>query len=109
MHEGQGPGLPDYRLGQKGGSPNQTLGVANIPSHTHEIRRACNSEEGTTDDPSNAVPAVSNENVYAQTTNDVMQSFNSQPTGGGQSFSIQNPYLAINFIIALVGIFPSRN
>lgn len=97
IQQGQGPGLSNYRLGQKAGSETVTLTAAQLPAHGHGINIAStNSEAG---DP-NAIFIVNS---------DEMSSTNIGSTTGGQSFSIVQPYLAVNYIIALQGTFPSRN
>lgn len=109
MHAGAGPGLQDHRLGTKGGAASHTLTAAQMPAHTHEVKPKCNAEGADTDDPSNKFPGVANENIYHGTADSTMLATPSSSAGGGQSFSIQNPYLTINFLIALQGVYPSRS
>lgn len=107
---GQGPGLPNYTLGEQTGSTSVTLTSNQMPSHTHTIAAA---ESSNTTDPSNAFLANDGRspvNVYNSTTDGTK--LNAQavgPAGGNQPISVQNPILAINYIIATQGIFPSRN
>ncbi len=118
MQHGQGPGLSDHRIGQRGGTENLTLNVNQMPSHTHtattNVSIAVSDEDGTTNEAGGNKLANTVNNNYspggpngelagatAQTTN--------AATGGNQAFSNMQPYLAINFSIALQGIFPSRN
>ncbi len=108
IHQGSGPGLPNYNEGARGGSPTHTLTTGQLPAHSHASRG--NKGGGDSTNPSGGVPAnsaVVDEDLYHSTSNINMG--NTANAGGGQSFSIMQPYLAINFIIALVGIFPSRN
>ena len=101
MHPGDGPGLAPRNLGEKGGTESNTLTTANLPSHTHGIARDA---ETTTNRPSSsALPARGNR--YAD-SGDVVAS---PATGGSQAFTNIQPYQCINFLIALQGIFPSRN
>lgn len=132
---GQGPGLPNIGLGQAGGTPTTTLLITNMPAHNHtgtiasaSVAQAATAVAGTTATPgSTVVPAVlptigggpsaqpikgygvpDNTTFMAPTTN-VTGTVNVGIAGGSQPFSIMNPYLGMNYCIALQGIFPSRN
>lgn len=114
MHPGRGPGLTSRRLGEKTGSFTTTLTEAQIPSHNHTWRGALNPP--STDDPTNAIPSRhvdSNlENVYKKapvTLNVPFASSQMGTSGGGQAHINAQPYLGLNFIIALVGLYPSRD
>jgi microcystin-dependent protein len=116
IHWGQGPGLPNVSLGEQSGSPTQTLLVTQMPAHNHLIRANANNANDSL--PANAYPAAaiiptdSNKSVSSYnsaTDNTTMNAGAITPTGGSQPFSIMQPYLAITFLIALEGIFPSRN
>lgn len=114
---GQGPGLPSYRLGQRGGQPTVTLSTNNLPPHNHTASGTQGVAKGPGDsnNPENRVPAqLVRENAYASGPVDSKfigdsVSVSVGNTGGGQSFSNMPPYTAVNFIICLQGIFPSRN
>ena len=100
----QGPGLSNHQLGEEGGTETVTLTVGEIPAHQH-AQPASNAEQDT-NRPGNAVPAKGG--VYAGATDGTTL----DPTtsaGGNQPHDNRPPYLAINYIIALEGIFPSRN
>jgi microcystin-dependent protein len=106
MHYGQGPGLSDYFIGQAGGSANETVTISQLPAHVHPI--------GTTPDPATTgtstggpALAVASTGVYGAAVN--MAHMGSQLVGLGQPHSNAQPYLGLNFIIALQGIFPARN
>jgi len=104
VHVGQGPGLSQYDLGQVGGVENVTLIATEMPPHTHS-QPATNGEQ-TTNRPNSALPARGG--AYANVSDDSKL----QPTssaGGGQPHTNVQPYLTLNYIIALEGIFPSRN
>lgn len=116
IHPGQGPGLSPYVLGQIGGTENVTLTTNQMPLHTHTATvNAAEAPQTVTDNPKGGVPAGSTggPQVYgaapdgATTMNAGMVT--NAPAGGSQPFSIIQPYLCVNFIIALQGIFPSRN
>ncbi|WP_127124594.1 phage tail protein [Pseudoflavitalea rhizosphaerae] len=115
---GQGPGLSPYDLGQAGGSENTTLLTSEIPLHTHGIQLAftpkCSSVNGNTGGPANTTyaPLSSGANAFSGVANAKMKSFDASvvtgPNGNGQPFSNRNPYLALNYIICLQGVFPQR-
>lgn len=117
VHEGQGPGLPNIRLGQKSGAPTTTLTVQNLPSHNHgstNLTVGASSKPANTDDPSNAVSAVGGEDAFRQEAANTRMgnssiSGNTDNTGGSVAFNNMQPYLGINYLIALVGTFPSRS
>ena len=105
---GQGPGLTPYVQGQQGGSETVTLSVNQMPAHSHAV----NAEASTanSDKPTGAIPGKAGTPSYstsAPTT--TMNAAMIGPTGGSQPFGIEPPYLALNWCIALQGIFPSRN
>jgi microcystin-dependent protein len=108
LHPGQGPGLSLYDLGQQGGSDFVTLLQSEIPAHSHAFR--ANNTLGDT--PSPAAHALArNANSYQQTTNAnlVLMNFNSLPPAGGSlPHNNMQPYLTLNFNIALQGVFPPR-
>ncbi len=113
--EGQGPGLSDYQLGQMSGTEQSTLTVAQMPSHTHQISAqvAVSNGNGTTDEAGNNVLATTAGNNYAAPAaangNLGGVSAKEAPAGGSQPFSNMQPYLAMNFVICMQGIFPSRS
>lgn len=113
---GQGPGLPNVQLGQRGGVSSVTLSALNIPSHNHQITIKASSDQGTTPDPtgnylSNA-KFLDNDFVSpdpAPTLVDMAGGGVTSNTGNSQPFDNRDPYLGLNAIICLQGIFPSRN
>jgi microcystin-dependent protein len=114
LNQGQGPGLSPYLIGEQAGTENATLLVNNMPQHNHVVR--CNNENGTSASPANNYWAEGNNGGsadnsfgYSGTANTTMNPNAIGVTGGSQPFSIMQPYLAINFCIALVGIFPTRS
>ena len=116
MHPGNGPGLTQRRLGAKGGVEEVTLNEAQLPSHDHPVNTdvACSNAAGATDSPEGGVWAGSSEGdqVYAasgdQTMGDAVN-VDVQATGGGQAHTNVQPFTCVNYIIALQGVFPSRN
>lgn len=112
---GHGPGLSDYRWGQKGGSENTTLTTNNLPAHNHAINAevGVSTGNGTTDEPDGNVLAGTSGPTYAAAASANGKlggvSARAASTGGGQSINNMQPYLAMYYIIALEGIFPSRS
>ena len=110
MHPGQGPGLTNRTLGQKSGTETVTLSETQIPSHTHQAR-AFNAN-GTQPLPAGHIWAQESEDarVYSDQAADAnLATAAIQNTGGGQAHNNVQPFQCVNFIIALVGVFPSRN
>jgi microcystin-dependent protein len=109
IHAGQGPGLSNRLLGQNGGEETHTLTTNEMPSHTHQLQG--DSLVASTDTPINTAPARNAGGIpsYGDSPDVAMSSNAIQSTGGGQAHNTMQPYLTINFIIALEGIFPPRN
>lgn len=120
---GQGIGLPVYNWGQMGGQASLTLLPNQLPSHTHTVTPPVSNANATADSPVNAYPAVNVTNITggqrgetaktmtyasAPATGANSGSFQTSPAGASQPISIEPAYLAVYFIIALNGVFPSR-
>ncbi len=106
---GQGPGLSNYDLGQVGGTETGTLTVNQMPSHNHLVN--VNADSGDTGRIENTYLANSSETPYIAsiTTPGTMAPQMIGNTGGSQPFNVLQPYLTLNYCIALEGIFPSRS
>jgi microcystin-dependent protein len=102
---GQPPSGLNYALGATGGEEGVKLTVGQLPSHGHTAR--ANSGAATTKDPTGAVPAKGG--AYAATQNAQMNAAMLSKTGGGQSHENRQPFLSLNYVIALQGVFPSQN
>jgi microcystin-dependent protein len=121
IHAGQGAGLLNYAFAQKGGTEALLLTYPNLPSHTHasptlEVYRGpfATGFTGDTDSPVDAVPApIPNTSAYSNAPNDKMGETNVQvisPTAGqGQAINVMSPYIVMNYLIAISGVFPVRN
>lgn len=128
VHSGngnQGPGLRAIRTGEKGGHEEHTLNVNQIPAHAHpHTHTATLHAEGRI-----ANETQSNGNMLATSkagseiyrpqdsgrddrtlaAESIVLQQDSTSAGGGQAFGIRNPYLGVNFIIALEGLYPPRD
>ena len=109
MHPGRGPGLTARRLGEKVGVATVTLLEAQIPPHGHILQAT--EAIAQTKHPEGAYFAESpDEDAYTGSPSLVtMDSAILGAAGGGQAHTNMQPYLVVNFIIALVGLFPSRS
>lgn len=129
MHSGHGPGLSAYKLGQKGGVEKVTLTSIDIPSHSHSLNNVVingtisvgvnddspDTEEGNSNTlgKTNADDVIYNQSPatgsLGSVSHDLKATGNTSNTGGNQAHENRPPFTCINFIIALVGIFPSRS
>ncbi len=109
VHFGQGPGLSNYDQGEITGTEAVTLTTNELPAHAHSVSPLTSKAEETTNRPDGAYPTVGG--IYASTQNGAapMAPTPSAATGGNQPHSNLQPLLVMNFVIALTGIFPSRN
>lgn len=111
MHWGSGPGLAQRNIGQTGGTETVTLAQNQMPFHTHTLY----GDSGTpsTDVPSNTGYPGTPDWVlpYQSSANNLVDMANQAlvPVGGNQPHNNMQPYLAVNFIIALEGIYPARS
>ena len=107
---GQGPGLPSIDLGEVSGATSASLTIQNLPAHNH-VLNCTGSANGFS--PIGAFNAEeSNQQTQVYGTGAVAGAMNAQAigaTGGSQPISIMQPYLGMNYIICVQGIFPSRN
>lgn len=105
---GNGPGLSTYNLGQKGGAEQTVLTTSQLPAHTHQLL----AHEGLG---GNHMPMGLNiasnprHRTFGKEANVPMSSNALAHTGAGQPHDNRQPFLAMNYIIALVGVFPSEN
>jgi microcystin-dependent protein len=109
MHPGQGPGLSLHDLGEMSGSDAVTLLVSEIPAHTHSCLAV--EDPGDLQAPSAARALARSANGFAYVSgpaNAPMAAQTLPPAGGGQPHNNMQPYLTLNFCIAMQGVFPAR-
>lgn len=106
---GGGPGLTSRFLGEEGGAENYTLTIAQLPAHTHPIM-ASSAEAAATSPGGNILAAKARVPLYQGGAPDVAMSSQSvAPSGGSQPHPVMPPFTSVRFIIALQGVYPSRN
>ena len=108
IHMGAGPDGTTYQLAEQAGTEQETLTVQQIPNHTHPFTASTSVAQGT--NPTG--------NLYGQSTqatlyidddpNVAMATTTIAPTGGSQPHENDQPFLCINYIISLFGLFPSQ-
>lgn len=110
MHPGQGPGLSLHDLGETGGQETVTLLESEIPAHNHRLN-FLNSTATSTIPAGNqfAKSPQNNASVYTSQTNNLKPASTLAPSGGNQPHNNMQPYLTLNFCIALQGIYPPRS
>ena len=111
LHQGRGSGLTDRRIGQRSGEEHVTLNTTQIPVHDHAVNPKCHGGPAASDgdSPVNAFPGIAGEDIYNSAGAQTMGATDSANTGGGQSHDNMQPYLVVNWCIALLGVFPSRS
>jgi microcystin-dependent protein len=110
MHSGQGPGLSLHDLGETGGSETVTLLESEIPAHTHSLM-SLGAPANRTNPIGNTIARVSGGNAFV-TPPAAMASMAPEalpPAGGDQPHNNMQPYLTLNFNIALQGVYPPRS
>ena len=109
MHAGAGPGLMPRQLGEAGGVDRVQLTVAQMPGHTHGMTAAATANTGTPSAQVGLAPAADNSSIYRQPgARTPMDAATIGVAGTGAAHENRQPYLALNFIIAMQGIFPPR-
>lgn len=118
VHMGTGIGLSTKHIGSLGGAEGVVVNSSTLPVHTHSatVNMACSAEAAGGGSPVGNVPAVpaaglTGVKAYASTGTGAMGESSGTTTaaGGNQPHNNMQPFLAVNFIIALEGVFPSRN
>jgi microcystin-dependent protein len=111
MHPGQGPGLSLHDLGETGGSQTVTLLESEIPSHSHAF--AASNQDSTSQSPvqQNFAGGIGGISFFAEANAGSLTQLSDNalaPAGGDQPHNNMQPYLTLNFCIALQGVFPPR-
>lgn len=111
--------LPDFRgrtgihvgagfiQGQAGGQEFHTVTQSEMPAHNHFVQAT--SSLGNNDDPTGNLLATANAPMYLGTANTTLQPSTITNVGGSQPHENRQPFLVLNFIVALIGVFPSQN
>lgn len=118
--QGQGPGLPDYTIGEVSGTTSVSILTSNMPPHVHTLNSLSAKIQAST---ANADESSAEGNFFASSSSPVYSGSGATPgaytggiqisgttdiSGSGMPIGIMNPYLVINYSIATEGIFPSR-
>jgi|ERR1035441_2243646 microcystin-dependent protein len=116
IHQGNGANLSPYVIGQKGGAENVTLLSNQMPMHNHLVN--VNNQPGGNPDPTNGIlaegnngarPPILTHNYTTSAATGTLAQTAISIAGGNLPHPNIQPYLTVNFIIALVGIFPPRD
>ena len=113
VHEGQLPSGGSYQLGQKSGAETVALTSDQMPAHQHDL--VATNDSATAPAPAGNLPATAPAavgEIYSSGSASLTAAFNAAAiasAGGGQGHENMQPCLALNFCIALQGLFPSRN
>lgn len=108
IHMGTGPSGVTYQIGEMAGVESVTLTTQQIPSHTHAMVASTNVAQDTTAQ-NKVLGQTGSALLYIQDATDT--AMNPQliaPVGGSQPHENMQPFLCINFIISLFGVFPSQ-
>lgn len=119
--QGTGAGLPSHTMGEKAGATSTTLLTSNLPAHNHTLNNArvmnkVNAQIADSGTPVDGYPGTSGTSVWAEsaTSGQFMAadmasiSGSTDVTGSNMPVNVTNPYLVMNYSIAIYGIFPSR-
>ena len=109
LHVGTGPGLSPRALGSKGGTEKENISIGQLPSHTHPMHGTTENGPAANPDGNALATSVVLTPYFDGPQDQNMAASAIAGTGGGGTHTNIAPYLAINYIIALFGIFPSRN
>lgn len=110
IHAGHGPGLSPRAIGSRAGTEQETVTINELPTHSHTFNGvntpATENSPGSNETLAQSVgydAYVPNENVTTMSNNNV------SAVGGSRSHNNEMPFLCVNFIVALFGIYPSRH
>ena len=104
VSSGQGPGLSNFDLGERAGTESISLSVNEMPAHSHSVNAA---GLATSPSPVSNLPAVQKgHQIYAPAPGSALATDTIQPRGASQPHNNMQPYLCVNYVIALQGAFP---
>lgn len=108
VHKGAGPGLTSRTIGQRGGAETVALTVGEMPSHSHSLYGTSSAAAGSSG--SNHILATNNTlKPYSSANPDANLAYDSiGSSGGNAAHNNMMPYQVLNYIIALVGLYPSQ-
>ena len=111
IHQGTGPGLSPYVIGEPVGQETITLVAAQMASHSHSFSGTASAGNTATPGPAVVLAATpSGQPIYDGTANPIALSPQAVTTAGGSNpHNNRQPFLALTYIISLFGIFPSQN
>jgi len=98
---------PGFTQGQRAGETTVTLNITQIPAHTHPF--LVSNGNATSTDPAKNAPAATAGAIYGDPGTTPFDSSATTPVGGSQAHDNMQPYLVINWCVAIQGAFPSRN
>jgi microcystin-dependent protein len=104
---GQGPGLDNRVIGGTVGTATVTVDSAQMPAHNHPVIAVDSPSDAYT--PVGNVPGLAARSVYAHATTTTAAPTAIGNAGGGQPHNNMQPYLCLNYVIALQGIYPPRS
>jgi microcystin-dependent protein len=110
IHQGQGPGLSNYIIGENAGVEAVTVATNQLPIHSHAAN--CSSSAGSQSSPVANIWSADAAGLTAEYSNSQNGQMNAAAigqSGGSQPHENRMPFLAMNYIISLFGIFPSQN
>lgn len=109
IDQGSGPGLTPRNVGETGGESTVALVTANLPAHTHTVK--CDVTGGNDYGPAGDYPApdAGGDTEYSASHDGQLSSSSVVASGGNTAHNNLQPYLALNYCIALQGIFPARS
>jgi microcystin-dependent protein len=113
IHQGTGPGLSNYVIGQKSGTETVTVLATQMPAHTHTL--ALTTSAATVDAPSGTVVpgAISGDTLYTNSTAGLtrvaMSASSTSQSGGSQPHNNLMPTVTVSYCMATQGIFPSQS
>lgn len=107
---GPGPGLSNYKQGEKGGQESHSLQISELPSHAHPVAVAAANENNTLQNrPGGNVLGAANIYDLPASADAALGGVSAGAAGSNTPHENRQPFLAVNYIIALAGIFPQRS